>query len=107
VFISISRYLGRRYIWATRNRHSNNQENNHPLNSNQEKSAESIMIRANGHNPTLQRLRHLQCILSNRGTLDRNRGILHLNRGTLLRGTHYLNKDTMLGQSNADAEARG
>jgi hypothetical protein len=100
--------LGRSYIWATRNRHSNNQENNHPLNSNQEKSAESIMIRAKGHDPTLQRRRHLQCILSNRGTLDRNRVILLINRGTPLRkGTHYLNKDTMLGQSNADAEAHG
>jgi hypothetical protein len=86
-----------------------NQENNHPLNSNREKSAESIMIRANDHNPTLQRRRRLQRILSHRATLDRNRGILlHLNRGTLLRkDTHYLNKDTMPGQSHADAEANG
>ena len=120
----ITRYSGRRYRWAARNRHSNNQENNHQ-NSNQQKSVRSMMINVSGHNPTLQRRRrhlkgiHHRDMYNHKGTL-RNKDTLHLNRDlrrnrdtlhrkvTLHHSKAILrNKDIMLGQPHADAEAPG
>jgi hypothetical protein len=102
----ITRNKGRRYRWATRNRHLTNRENNHPPNSNRQKSLESIMIHASGHDPTSQHRRRLLHRTHYRDTL-RSKAILHHNRAMYHSKAILRNKDIMQGQSHADAEVRG